>query len=203
MCLIDYCTPFLYPIKMIRSFNTSQTQIIKDIIQLHIPTGRFDLDPTYSKGNFYKSGEVLEPVYKFDKNPVTSDVVYSDSKELPLLNETVSSIIYDPPFIIAGGVESKIKARFSSYPNWELLKQDYYNSLKEFYRVLSDKGVLVVKCQNTISSGKQHQTAYFVIKSALELGYNVKDEFILLSNKKMHVTVCSSYILASSYCSKV
>lgn len=170
---------------MIRSFNTSQTQILHDIVSLHIPEGRFDLDPTYSKGNFYKDGNVLPPVYKFDKHPLDETVVYGDSKDLPLSNESVGSICYDPPFIIAGGQDSKIKARFSSYPSWESLKSDYALSLREFHRILKNKGILVVKCQNIISSGKQRQTAYFLMNTALELGFNIKDEFILLSKNKI------------------
>ena len=48
---------------MIKSINDNQTNLIKDIISLYCPNG-FDLDPTYSKGNFYKNIE--KPKYKSD-----------------------------------------------------------------------------------------------------------------------------------------
>ena len=71
------------------------------------------------------------------------------------------------------------------YTSYEELKEHYYNSMKEFNRVLKDKGILIMKLQNVVSSGKNRFTHYFVIKSALELGYTPIDEFICLSKSKI------------------
>ena len=64
---------------MIKSINDNQTNLIKDIISLYCPNG-FDLDPTYSKGNFYKNVE--KPKYKSDLFPQSSDVIQSDAANL-------------------------------------------------------------------------------------------------------------------------
>ena len=38
----------------IRSISFDETEIIEDILRLHIESGQIELDPTYSTGNFYK-----------------------------------------------------------------------------------------------------------------------------------------------------
>lgn len=39
--------------EVIQSLQYDQIQIIKDILTLHVPCGKIDLDPTYSVGRFY------------------------------------------------------------------------------------------------------------------------------------------------------
>lgn len=38
---------------MIKSISYDQSQIIKDILQIHVPEHKIDCDPTFSKGVFY------------------------------------------------------------------------------------------------------------------------------------------------------
>ena len=47
--------------KIIRSVNNRQEDIINDILNLHNDGNGIDVDVTYSKGVFYKSGEVKQP----------------------------------------------------------------------------------------------------------------------------------------------
>lgn len=58
--------PRLQKPELMKSISYSQDEILKWIIRLYCPDG-FDLDPTYSKGVFYKN--VPEPQLKFDLNP--------------------------------------------------------------------------------------------------------------------------------------
>lgn len=177
----------------IRSINNNQEEIINNILRLHSPNMKIDVDVTYSKGVFYKSGVVTEPTMKFDLTPQTEDTVQADSRDLPLKDESVDTIMFDPPFVIAGetyknntdGNSSRIAKRFSAYKNFKELKEHYYYSLKEFYRVLKRGGIVIFKCQNTVSGGKQLFSHYFILKSALEIGFYPKDEFVLLSKSKM------------------
>lgn len=46
---------------MIKSLSFNQQQIIQDIISLYIPSGKIDIDPTYSKGIFYKNSPFPAP----------------------------------------------------------------------------------------------------------------------------------------------
>lgn len=176
----------------IQSVNREQEDIINNILSLHSPNNKIDVDVTYSKGVFYKSGVVQQPTYKFDLTPQTEDTIQVDSRDLPLEDGSVETIMFDPPFVIAGETyksngenSSKIAKRFSAYKNFDELKEHYYNSLREFYRVLKKGGIVIFKCQNTVSGGKQLFSHYFILKSALEIGFYPKDEFVLLSKSKM------------------
>lgn len=178
--------------KIIRSVNNRQEDIINDILNLHNDGNGIDVDVTYSKGVFYKSGEVKQPKLKFDLTPQTEDTIQASSSNLPLEDSSVKCSMFDPPFVIAGKTyktndegSSKIAKRFSAYENYEQLKEHYSSTLKELYRITDNNGIIIVKCQNTVSSGKQHFTHFFLMNEALKLGLYPKDEFILLSKAKM------------------
>jgi hypothetical protein len=174
--------------KIIKTISYNQEEIIKWIIELYCPEG-IELDPTYSIGNFYKN--ISEPMLKFDINPQLPDVKQADCSELPLEDNSVKSIMFDPPFIVGIGTKEAKKSiiceRFGTYSNiqndlWGM----YYKSLKEFYRILKQDGVLIVKCQDIISCGQQFLSHVEIINRAIQIGYYPKDLFILLSNRRMN-----------------
>ncbi len=168
---------------MVKTTSYSQDKILSWIIRLHCPRG-FDLDPTYSKGNFYKV--IPEPKIKMDLNPGPG-IISADVRALPLKNSCLETIIFDPPFVGGTPVQPTkprsniIHSRFGSYRSLEDLWIMYKQALEEFYRVLNGRGVLVVKCQDTISSRKQYLSHVEIINYALQLGFYAKDLFVLLS----------------------
>lgn len=178
--------------KIIKSISNSQYEIIDDILQLHNNGNGIDLDCTYSKGVFYKNGVIKEPTYKTDKYPQTEDTVLSESHCLPFEDASMNCIMFDPPFVITGKTyknnkegSSIIAKRFSGYENYKELKEHYSSSLLELHRLLKDGGTCIFKLQNTVSSGKQHMTHFFVMTEAIKLGFYVKDEFVLHSKSKI------------------
>ncbi len=174
--------------KVISSISYDQTEILASIIKLHCPNG-IEVDPTFSTGRFYK--DLPMPKFKFDISPQFPDVTKTDCRNLPFNDETVESIIFDPPFIV--GVSSTgqstgimgSKRNFGYYKNIADLWSMYQESLIEFYSILIPKGVLVVKCQDTISCGIQYFSEYKILKEALKVGFYPKDKFILLSKTRM------------------
>ena len=177
---------------LIKSISYNQSEILKNILHLHIPTGKIDCDTTYSIGNFYNNTEIPEPLYKFDINPQREGVLYADSRNLPLKDESINSIMFDPPFLATTGKslnENKdnniINKRFGVYPSEQELHQFYIDSLKEAYRVLNNKGILIFKCQDKISSGKQYMSHCFIHDEAVKIGFYPKDMFVLLAKNRL------------------
>lgn len=169
-----------------------QDQLIKNILDLHNKGNPIDLDLTYSKGVFYKSGLLQQPVHKVDLNEEGDGIINCDFVDTPFENESIKSIMFDPPFVISGKTASKSKdgscvitKRFTAYHSWQELKDSYKGALTESYRILEDNGIMIVKCQNQISSGKQHFSHYYVLKTCLELGFYPLDEFVVMSKSKM------------------
>lgn len=175
---------------MIKSISYDEQEIIQNILKLHCK-GDIELDPTYSKGNFYK-GNFEEPKYKFDLYPQIDGVIKANAENLPLESESVNTIMFDPPFLATKGKSltienssNKINKRFGVYPTEKELHQFYINSLKEFYRILKDDGILIFKCQDKVSGGTQYLSHVFIINEAEKLGYYTKDLFILLAKNRL------------------
>lgn len=178
--------------EIIKSVGNSQEEILNNAIQLHSPSKAICADLTYSKGVFYKNGVVAQPKHKFDLYPQTEDTIEASSDSIPLESGSLKCIVFDPPFVISGKTykdsekdSCKISKRFGCYYHYSELKGHYYNTLKECYRLLEENGIVIMKFQNTISSGKQYFTHYFTMKSAIELGFYPKDEFVLHNKSKM------------------
>lgn len=170
---------------MIKSVSDNQTQIIKDILALYCPNG-IDLDPTYSKGNFYK--QIEKPRLKSDLYPQADDVVKSDASSLWVENNSIQTIMFDPPFV-AGHTKEKptgiIGERFHGFRYIPDLWEWYDKCLVEFHRVLKQDGVLIFKCQDTVSSGKQYLSHVHIINKAEEVGFYSKDLFILIAKNRI------------------
>ena len=170
---------------MIKSVRDNQHQIIKDILSLYCPDG-IDLDPTYSKGNFYK--QIEKPRLKSDLFPQTDDVIKCDAASLWLENDSVQTIMFDPPFVAGHTKENPtgiIGERFHGFRYISDLWEWYDKCLLEFHRVLKKNGVLIFKCQDTVSSGKQHLSHVHIINKAEELGFYSKDLFILTAKNRI------------------
>jgi len=175
---------------MIKSISYNEQVIIRGILDLHCACP-IELDPTYSKGNFYKDG-VATPRLKFDLFPQRDDVVQANAEHLPLEDESITTMMFDPPFLATRGDSlfktdrsNKMVKRFGSYPTEVELFQFYKNALTEFYRILKKYGILIVKIQDKVSSGKQYMSHIFMVNEAEKLGFYCKDMFILLSKHRM------------------
>lgn len=178
--------------KLIKSTSYNQSEIIKNIIKLHVPQGYIDCDPTYSKGNFYKDIDIVKPKYKYDILPQLNEVQKADARDLPLDDSSLNCIMFDPPFLATTGKSlSKnddnniINKRFGVYPNEKSLHNFYVDAMKEFYRILKPKGILIFKCQDKISSSKQYMSHCFIYENAIEIGFYPKDLFVLLAKNRL------------------
>ena len=122
---------------MIKTTSHSQEEIIASILKLHSANGCIDLDPTYSKGVFYK-GSIKEPRYCFDIEPKFPHVGQACATKLPLPDNHVDTIMFDPPFLATQGPSLKestngniINSRFGVYPTEKLL-HDFCSMMKRF-----------------------------------------------------------------------
>lgn len=177
---------------LVRSISYEQSDIIKDILRLHTKGGVIDCDCTYSKGNFYKNTGIKVPEYRFDIEPFDETVSKGDCRDLPLDDCSISCMMFDPPFLATTGkslVEDNssniISKRFGVYPTEHSLHQFYVDSMKEAYRVIKDGGILIFKCQDKISSGKQYMSHCFIFEEAIKIGFYPKDLFILLAKSRL------------------
>lgn len=177
-------------IKPISSVCHTNQEAIENIMKLY-NIECFDLDCTYSTGNFWKN--LPQPKFKSDLIPKNDTIIQADSENLPFEDGSMSSIMYDPPFVISGKSyrenkegSSVIAKRYEGYTSYDKLTRNYYNTLKELYRVCKDKGYVVFKCQDTVSGGKNFLTHKMVIDMAIAVGFYPRDLFILIAKMRIN-----------------
>jgi SAM-dependent methyltransferase len=159
--------------EIIRSVSTDQTEILKWIMALYVPEG-FEADSTYSKGGFYK--DIPPPRLRFDLNPQSEDVIQADCRDLPLADESISSMMFDPPFLATTGKSLKedkgniINRRFTVCKSETELQNLYTDAVREAARVLKPGGIFVFKCQDKVSSGN---------------GFEAEDLFMLIAKSRL------------------
>ncbi len=174
---------------MIKSVYDSQDDALKGILEL-CNLKRFDLDPCYGKGNFYK--HIPRPIYCIDKNPQFDFVAKGDASEVIFPENSLNSIIFDPPFLATKGLSLEVAdnrnlmaQRFGVFPTEKALFQFYFKCLGRFYVFLKNDGFLIFKCQDKVSSGKQYFSHIYIHEMAISIGFYPKDLIILTNDRKM------------------
>ena len=176
---------------MVKSISYDQGEILRSILAMHVPEHKIDLDCTFSTGGFYKDTGVELPEYRFDIQPVDETVSYADARHLPLPDASIDCMVFDPPFLATTGKSLQtqsgniINRRFGVYPSEKDLFEFYGDAMDEAYRVLRKDGIMIFKCQDKVSSGKQYMTHCFVYNEAVKRGFYAKDLFVLLAKSRL------------------
>jgi len=164
---------------MIKSIYSSNKDIMKAISILYVE--QFDLDPTYSKGIIYKG--VNKPLNISDIAP-HGDYKKADCRNLDFKPGCLHSIMFDPPFLAGGGERGIMHDRFSSFKNVNEVLKFYNDSLTEFLRILTKKGILVFKCQDLLNGRVQTVSHCEIYNMALRLGFYARDLFVLQAKSR-------------------
>lgn len=170
---------------VVKSISNNEDEILLGIMQLHNGGKPFEADVTYNVGGLYKTGRVPIPSLKFDINPQTAKTRQADVIALPLEPESLSSIVFDPPFMFNphGTARAKNRAnlRYTMFDTWADLERTYKAALDEFRRVLKPKGIVAFKCQD-YTDAKTTLTHCLVYQWATERGFYAKDLLIRYRN---------------------
>ncbi len=173
---------------IIKSVYDNDKEIIEAILALHVKAPAFELDPTFSKGIFWRG--LVEPKYKSDIFPQREDVIEADCTDLKnFADGEIKTICFDPPFL-AGFTQPKkqtgiMGSRFAGFRYMPDVWEFYKKSLAEFWRIMPRGGVLAFKCQDTVSSGKQWFSHVFIMNEAEKLGFYTKDLFIAVAKSRV------------------
>ena len=167
-------------INIIKSVSNSQTTILNSILQLHIKSDHYEADFTYSVGVFWK--RIKQPELKFDKYP-QSEGVKPLSEAFSMPDGTLHSCVVDLPFLVRG-YGSTMTERFTSFNS----EEEMYSANKEMillaFQKLRKGGYLVMKTMDVSYGLKQLWLSDYVVRVAQETGFELKDKFILIANKR-------------------
>jgi hypothetical protein len=175
---------------LIRSVSDNQDTILNSIIHLFIPAGRFQVDPCYHRGGFYRSGAVPEPEFISDIDPqlqYNPNIQKFDCRQLPFKPESIDSIIFDPPWLTYPGKNLHGNmVRFGTFKSCKDMEKMHIESFTAFHQILKPKGILVVKCQDG-TNGPNLYLGHIdaVILPCRRIGFKMLDLFILTAKNRI------------------
>jgi SAM-dependent methyltransferase len=153
--------------------------LFTNILKLYVPEGSWVADVTYGKGRFWNK------VDKTKYHLVATDIeTGTDLRHLPHSGKSFDAVVLDPPY--AHSSSTPIKPSIADTYNLNIIsgraniRALYVEGVKEARRVLKDGGILIVKCQDEIESGKQHWNHIDIMAQTDALGFEALDFFILV-----------------------
>ncbi len=189
------------------AFNDLNENVFPQILDLHVPRGSKIADVTWGKGVFWK--KVAKTHYEVLPSDIATGI---DCRDLPYDDEFLDCVILDPPYMegfyrkknsqkAGSGTHSAFSKAYSNgdeinsdsqntgTKKWHAAVTDmYFNAGLEAHRVLKKNGVLIVKCQDEVSAGKQWLTHVEIIKEYEKNGFYSKDLFIVVRSNKPSVS---------------
>ena len=165
--------------------------LIADVARLYIPYEARVLDMTFGSGAFWRDLESRRWFYLTANDLYSKDAEYDDDlAHTHFRPETFDIVVLDPPYKSGGGhspgpmVEqyglNAIKSDTpSGHGNAKAVWRLYEDGFLEAYRILKPNGLLWVKCQDFVESGRQHWFHIELYRLALIMGFSVKDLFTL------------------------
>lgn len=172
------------------------SEIFPLVVDLHVPVGAKIADVTYGKGVFWRN----VPIENYTLIP--SDIKMGiDCRNLPYGDNEFDSVVFDPPYMHISG-----KTAHNGHQNYEDYYKNnntdngspkkyhdavldlYFTAGKEAHRVLIDKGIYIVKCQDEVCANKQRLTHVEIINEFEKIGFEAKDLFIVVRRGKPGVS---------------
>lgn len=176
--------------------------IFPDILKLHVPTGSTVADVTYGKGVFWRD------VNGDDYHVIASDIATKvDCRCLPYDDGTIDCVVLDPPYMegfyrdqedsLAGGGNYQAfrnyysdggKAPSGSAKYHAAVLDMYLAAGKEASRVLCQRGVAIIKCQDEVSANQQWLTHVEIINAYSSNGFYTRDLFVVVRSNRPAVS---------------
>jgi tRNA G10 N-methylase Trm11 len=157
----------------------TNADLIADCERLgYLRADAFTLDPTYGRGTWWRRWRPDLMV----EHDIRLDGV--DFRDLPHDGGHFRQIAFDPPYVSIGGRNAENTGMGELHDRYGMattptspagLQALICDGLKELDRVLSPGGVLLVKCQDYVSSGKLWLGTHWTLGCALALGLTCID----------------------------
>ncbi len=166
------------------------------ILDLYVAPGSLVADVTFGKGVFWRN--VPEERFELLATDIQTGV---DCRDLPYEDGTVDCVVLDPPYMHSpGGTAHTVHTAFERhYRNnitgnrttkkyHEAVLELYEDAGREAYRVLRERGVLIVKCQDEVCANRQRFTHVEIMQSYERLGFITEDLFVVVRRNRPGVS---------------
>ena len=151
---------------------------------------------TYGKGVFWR--RIPKDLFRLRASDIQDGI---DCRQLPYADGEIDCVVLDPPYMHSpGGTAHTGHAAFEDhYRNngsgnrtddkyHEAVIALYRTAGQEAYRVLRERGVLIVKCQDEVCSNRQRFTHVEIMLSYGDMGFVAEDLFVVMRNNRPGVS---------------
>lgn len=170
--------------------------VFPQILSLYVAPGSTIADVTYGLGVFWRN--VPDGLYQLLASDIEDGV---DCRDLPYDDESVDCVVLDPPYMHSpGGTAHTVHSAFEEhYRNngtgnrtakkyHEAVLDLYIEAGKEVFRVLRERGVFIVKCQDEVCSNRQRFTHVEIMQEYEKLGFVAEDLFVVMRQNRPGVS---------------
>jgi tRNA G10 N-methylase Trm11 len=202
---------------VVSAYTAGNAAVFSKVLSLHVSEGSLVADVTYGRGVFWQ--QVDRAKYQLRATDLQTGV---DCRALPYEINSIDCVVLDPPYMeglfrkskdhLAGsGTYQSFRDYYShgeathEGPKWHDAVLDlYFRAGREAYRVLREEGVLIVKCQDEVSSNRQRLTHVEIINEYAAFGFYCRDLFVVVRlnqpgvsrlKKQVHARKNHSYFL--------
>ena len=178
------------------AFLDGNDAVFPKVLDLYVNPGSIVADVTFGKGVFWR--RIPKDRYELCATDIQDGI---DCRELPYGEGEIDCVVLDPPYMHSpGGTAHSGQAPFEAhYRNngsgnrtrskyHEAVLELYIDAGKEAWRVLRDRGVLIVKCQDEVCANRQRFTHVEIMNAYAELGYVAEDLFVVMRSNRPGVS---------------
>lgn len=166
------------------------SDLFPNALQLYSKKHDKILDMTWGKGVFWKKVDIsYYLLFANDIDPNRGDFHF-DFRKTGWDDCVFDGVVLDPPYAsrssnkksLIGGLYNNNQHHLDTVKD---MLAYYYKGMIEAHRLLKPQGVLYVKCQDEVASGKQERNTIAIWRYALEvLGFIDEDAFRLVRESK-------------------
>ncbi len=170
--------------------------VFPQILSLYVAPHSVVADVTYGEGVFWRN--VPEGRYRVLPTDIRNGV---DCRNLPYRDGEIDCLVLDPPYMHSpGGTAHTAHPAFERhYRNnstgnrtgkkyHEAVLALYEEAGAEAHRVLRDRGVLIVKCQDEVCSNRQRFTHVEILQAYERIGFVAEDLFVVVRSNRPGVS---------------
>ncbi len=181
---------------VLSAYEGSNESLFPKILALYVSPGSTIADITYGKGVFWR--KIPADRYRLLATDLTNEI---DCRNLPYKNGEIDCVVFDPPYMHSpGGTAYEGHEPFEKYYKnnatgnrttskyHEAVLELYADTGKEVFRVLRDRGIFIVKCQDEVCSNRQRFTHIEVMQSYESMGFVSEDLFVLVRRNRPGVS---------------
>lgn len=178
------------------AYADGNDRLFPRILGLYLEPGSTVADVTYGKGVFWR--HVPADKYVLLATDIQDGI---DCRDLPYEDRAIDCVVLDPPYMHSpGGTAHKSQPQFEEHyrnnGSGKGLSKKYHDAVlelygqagQEAYRVLRDRGVLIVKCQDEVCSNRQRFTHVEIMQMYEEIGFVAEDLFIMVRSNRPGVS---------------